>query len=125
MWGCSMRFSWIMERPPSAPPKEGSTSLEPLLKTRNEFVCMLMPLISSKIFYDILRCRLRRGGLKCKRSAPNGNLPRPIAFLVSLAQRTATYGSQGGGHLLAVFHDYALCIVRYELSQGEHFLAVL
>jgi len=23
------------------------------------------------------------------------SLPRPIAFLVSLAQRTATYGSQG------------------------------
>ena len=33
-------------------------------------------------------------------SAPNGNLPRPIAFLVSLAQRTATYGSQGGEHEL-------------------------
>ena len=29
-----------------------------------------------------------------------GDLPRPIAFLVSLAQRTATYGSQGGEHEL-------------------------
>ncbi|MFC2701379.1 hypothetical protein, partial [Segatella oris] len=27
------------------------------------------------------------------------------------------------GHLLAVFHDYALCIVHYELSQEEHLLA--
>ena len=35
-----------------------------------------------------------------RKSAPNGNLPQPIAFLVSLAQRTATYGSQGGEHEL-------------------------
>ena len=101
MWDCSMRFSWIMERPPPAPPKEGRTSYQRILKTRNEFVYKLITLISSKIFLDILGCRLRRGGLKCKRSAPNGNLPRPIAFLVSLAQRTATYGSQGGEHELA------------------------
>ena len=78
MWGCSMRFSWIMERPPSAPPKEGSTSLGHLLKRRNKFVCMLITFISSKIFLDILGCRLRQGGLKCKEKRANGNLPRPL-----------------------------------------------
>ncbi len=78
MWGCSMHFSWIMERPPPAPPKEGRTSYPRILKTQKEFVCMLTAFISSKIFLDILRCRLRRGGLKCKRSAPNGSLPLPL-----------------------------------------------
>ena len=58
-------FRSLNEQRPTVP-KEGRTSLEHLLKKQNEFVCMLMPLISSKIFYDILRCRLRQGGLKCK-----------------------------------------------------------
>ena len=66
MWGCCMRSSWIIEKPSPAPPKEGSTSLKHLLRKQNEFVCMLTTFISSKIFLDILGCRLRRGGQNCK-----------------------------------------------------------
>ena len=73
-----MRFSWIMERPPPAPPKEGRTSYPRILKTRNEFVYKLITLISSKIFLDILGCRLRRGGQNCKEKRANGDLPRPL-----------------------------------------------
>ena len=58
-------FRSLNEQRPTVP-KEGSTSLEHLLRKQNEFVCMLTAFISSKIFLDILRCRLRRGGLKCK-----------------------------------------------------------
>ena len=58
-------FRSLNEQRPTVP-KEGSTSLEHLLRKQKEFVCMLTAFISSKIFLDILRCRLRRGGLKCK-----------------------------------------------------------
>ena len=58
-------FRSLNEQRPTVP-KEGSTSLEHLLKTRNEFVYKLITFISSKIFSDILGCRLRQGGLKCK-----------------------------------------------------------
>ena len=58
-------FRSLNEQRPTVP-KEGRTSLEHLLRKRNEFVCMLMTFISSKIFSDILGCRLRRGGQKCK-----------------------------------------------------------
>ena len=53
-------------RPPPTPPKEGSTSLEPLLRKQNEFVYKLITLIYSEIFLDILGCRLRQGGLNHK-----------------------------------------------------------
>ena len=66
MWGCCMRSSWIIEKPSPAPPKEGSTSYPRLLKTRNKFVYKQITFISSKIFFDILRCRLRRGGQNCE-----------------------------------------------------------
>ena len=56
----------LMETSP-APPKEGSTSLEPLLRKQNEFVYTLTTFISSKIFLDILGCRLRQGGLNHKK----------------------------------------------------------
>ena len=39
---------------------------------------MLTTFISSKIFLDILGCRLRQGGLKCKEKRANGDLPRPL-----------------------------------------------
>ena len=58
-------FRSLNEQRPTVP-KEGSTSLEHLLRKRNEFVCMLMTFIPSKIFCDILGCRLRRGGLNFK-----------------------------------------------------------
>ena len=51
--------------------------------------------------------------------------PDPLLSLFrSLNEQRPTVPKEGG-HLLAVFHDYALCIVHDELSQGEHFLAVL
>ena len=56
----------LLMKPPPAPPKEGSTSLERLLRKQNEFVYKLITLISSEIFLDILGCRPRRGGLNCK-----------------------------------------------------------
>ena len=59
-------FRSLNEQRPTVP-KEGSTSLEPLLRKQNEFVYKLITLIFSKIFYDILRCRLRRGGLNHKK----------------------------------------------------------
>ena len=65
-----------------APPKEGSTSLERLLRKQNEFVYKLITLIYSKIFYDILRCRLRRGEPK-----PQGG---------RLLMETSPAPSQGG-----------------------------
>ena len=58
-----LRHKW---KPPPAPPKEGSTSLERLLRKQNEFVYKLITLRSSAIFLDILGCRLRQGGLNCK-----------------------------------------------------------
>ena len=59
-------FRSLNEQRPTVP-KEGRTSLEHLLKKQNEFVYKLITLIFSKIFYDILRCRLRRGGLNHKK----------------------------------------------------------
>ena len=71
-------FRSLNEQRPTVP-KEGSTSLERLLRKQNEFVYTLTTFISSKIFLDILRCRLRQGGLKCK-----GERCIPIsAFFVS------------------------------------------
>ena len=58
-------FRSLNEQRPTVP-KEGSTSLKHLLRKRNEFVYKLITFISSKIFFDILRCRLRRGGQNCK-----------------------------------------------------------
>ena len=58
-------FRSLNEQRPTVP-KEGSTSLEPLLRKQNEFVYTLTTFISSEIFLDILRCRLRQGGLKTK-----------------------------------------------------------
>ena len=58
-------FRSLNEQRPTVP-KEGSTSLERLLRKQNEFVYKLITLISSEIFLDILECRLRQGGLKCK-----------------------------------------------------------
>ena len=58
-------FRSLNEQRPTVP-KEESTNLEPLLRKQNEFVYKLITFISSKIFCDILRCRLRRGGLKPK-----------------------------------------------------------
>ena len=55
-----------METSPT-PPKEGSTSLERLLRKQNEFVYTLTTFIFSKIFLDILRCRLRQGEPKPQR----------------------------------------------------------
>ena len=63
-WNLQGKYSWW--KPPPAPPKEGSTSLERLLRKQNEFVYKLISPISSEIFLDILRCRLRQGGLKTK-----------------------------------------------------------
>ena len=58
-------FRSLNEQRPTVP-KEGSTSLERLLRKQNEFVYKLITPISSEIFLDILGCRLRQGGLKCK-----------------------------------------------------------
>ena len=58
-------FRSLNEQRPTVP-KEGSTSLQRLLRKQNEFVYKQITFIFSKIFLDILGCRLRRGGLKCK-----------------------------------------------------------
>ena len=58
-------FRSLNEQRPTVP-KEGSTSLERLLRKQNEFVYKLITLIYSKIFSDILGCRLRQGGLNHK-----------------------------------------------------------
>ncbi|MFC2773810.1 MAG: hypothetical protein ACFN4W_06350 [Segatella oris] len=51
-------FRSLNEQRPTVP-KEGSTSLEPLLRKQNEFVYKLIALVSSIIFLDILGCRPR------------------------------------------------------------------
>ena len=58
-------FRSLNEQRPTVP-KEGSTSLEHLLRKQNEFVYTLTTFIFSKIFLDILQCRLRQGGLNHK-----------------------------------------------------------
>ena len=58
-------FRSLNEQRPTVP-KEGSTSLEHLLRKQNEFVYKLTTFIFSKIFLDILGCRLRQGGLNHK-----------------------------------------------------------
>ena len=58
-------FRSLNEQRPTIP-KEGSTSLERLLRKQNEFIYTLTTFIFSKIFLDILRCRLRQGGLNRK-----------------------------------------------------------
>ena len=51
-------FRSLNEQRPTVP-KEGSTSLEPLLRKQNEFVYKLIAFVSSIIFLDILGCRPR------------------------------------------------------------------
>ena len=58
-------FRSLNEQRPTVP-KEGSASLEHLLRKQNEFVYKLIALVSSIIFLDILGCRLRQGGLNHK-----------------------------------------------------------
>ena len=58
-------FRSLNEQRPTVP-KEGSTSLERLLRKQNEFAYTLTTFIFSKIFLDILGCRLRQGGLNRK-----------------------------------------------------------
>ena len=70
----------------STVPKEGSTSLEPLLRKQNEFVYTLTTFISSEIFLDILGCRLRQGEPK-----PQGE---------ALLMEASPNPSQGGEHEL-------------------------
>ena len=53
-------FRSLNEQRPTVP-KEGSASLEHLLRKQNEFVYKLTTFIFSKIFLDILQCRLRQG----------------------------------------------------------------
>ena len=78
-------FRSLNEQRPTVP-KEGSTSLERLLRKQNEFVYKLITLIYSKIFSDILGCRLRRGEPK-----PQGG---------RLLMETSPNPSQGGEHEL-------------------------
>ena len=80
-------FCSLNEQRPTVP-KEGSTSLERLLRKQNEFVYTLTTFIFSKIFLDILRCRLRQGEPK-----PQGG---------RLLMETSPNPSQGGEHELGV-----------------------
>ena len=87
---------------------------------------MLTAFISSKIFYDILRCRLRRGGLKCKEKRANGNLPDPLlSSFRSLNEQRPTVPKEGRTsleHLLRKQNEFVYKLITFISSASHSFL---